>query len=261
MNYIDYQKKFIIYINNKMENNSEYYYQPSTQTNSDCNPYYLLNNFIYHEFGNGEKAIKFWPKSIGGQYSKYKRQTERTKRAKNDIHFSVGDIQHDVLSNCVNNILKDFSHLFSKEKNCCIHLRLGDAMNPHFWKNEHHDYSYAPFKEIVVYQSVKKSVPKDYTINIMYSSTAGGTVITEDIIKSSNQYVKNLTDLLKIDYQNINCFDNSHADIDFCRAIHSDIFISGVGGFTNLIVNHRKFRKLINIKLKGETLDPNTTVI
>lgn len=242
-----------------MENNSEYYYPPSSQT--DCKSHYLLNDWVYHQWGNGATAIKLWPKSLAGQYNSNKRETERTKNAKNDIHFSVGQVQHDILSNCVNNVIKDFNHLFSKKKNCCIHIRLGDAMNPHFWKNEHHDYSYAPFKEIVVYQSVKKSVPKDYTINIIYSSSAGGTASTEDMIKSSNQYVKNLTDLLKKDYQNINCFDRSHADIDFCRAIHSDIFISGVGGFTNLIVSHRNFRKLINIELKGETFDPNTTVI
>ena len=198
-----------------------------------------------------------WPKSIGGQYNKSKRQTERTKLAESNIHFSVGEVQHDILFNCVNNVIKDFSHLFSEGKNCCIHLRLGDAFNPSFWKNEFQDYSYAPFKVEVIYEYVKNSVPKNYTINIIYSSYAGLTLITEDMIKSSNQYVKNLTDLLKKDYQDINCFDNFHPDIDFCRAIHSDIFIHGVGGFTSLILNHRNFRKLVNIEVKGETLDPN----
>ena len=205
-----------------MENNNEYYYSVP-QSGSESGPY-LLNDWIHHEWGNGEHAIKFWPKSLAGQYNSNKRETERTKKAKNDIHFSVGDIQHDVLSTCVDNVLKDFSHLFSKEKNCCIHLRLGDAMCKFFWKNENHDYSYAPFKEKVIYEHVKKSVPKNYTINIIYSSIAGVTPPREDNIKASNQYVKNLTDLLKKDYQDINCFDNSHADIDFCRAIHSDIF-------------------------------------
>jgi hypothetical protein len=212
-----------------MENNNEYYYLPRKKGDSK-EGVYLLNNCIYHQFGNGEGIIQQYPKSIGGQYNKYKRQTDRCKIAKNDPHFHVGEIQHDILSNCVNNVIKDFSHLFSKGKNCCIHIRLGDAMNPFFWKNEHHNYSYAPFKEEVVYEHVKKSVPKNYTINIIYSSIAGGTLITEDMINSSKQYVKNLTDLLKRDYQDINCFDNSHPDIDFCRAIHSDIFIHGVGG-------------------------------
>lgn len=237
------------------ENNNEYYYpvpEPGT---------YLLNDWIYHEWGNGEQAIKLWPKSIAGQYNKHKRQTKRHEIQKNNIHLSIGDIQHDVLSTCVNNVLKDFSHLFSNEKNCCIHLRLGDAMHKYYWKNENHDFSYAPFKEKVIYEHVKNSVPKNYTINIIYSSIAGVTPPMEDNIKASNQYLKNLIDLLKKDYQNINCFGNSHPDIDFCRAIHSDVFITGVGGFTNLIASHRNFRKLTNISVKGETLDPNQNTI
>jgi len=234
----------------------EYYYL--TRTMETPEPYYLLNNLVYHEFQNEvEHAIELWPKSIGAQYNISKRETTRTKIAKNNIHFSVGEPQHDVLSHCVDNVIKDFSHLLSKGKRCCIHLRLGDALNPFFWKNEEHDWSYAPFKEQVVYQHVKDSVPKDYAIDIIYCSSAGGSPITEDIIESSNQYVKNLTDLLKKDYQNINCFDNSHPDIDFCRAVRSDIFIKGFGGFTNLIKSHRNFRKLKTICIRGESLDPN----
>ena len=250
-------------LNNKIndyiqeKNYNEYYYLPREEKDrKGGGPYYLLHEIVYHEFGNGLDAIKLWPKSIGGQYSKYKRQTERTKRAEIE-KFSVGQVQHDILSNCVNNVIKDFNHLFSKEKNCCIHIRLGDALNAHFWKNEHHSWSYAPFKEAVVYKCVEESVPKDYTINIIYSSIAGGSEISHDMIKLSNQYIENLISLLKKDYQKINIFGNSHPDIDFCRAINSDIFVHGVGGFTSLMVEHRRFRKLINIDIKGERLDPN----
>ena len=232
---------------NIYENHDCYYYSKD--------PRYKLNDWIYHEWGSGKQAIELWTKSIAGQYNISKRKTERTKIAESNIHFSVGQIQHDILANCVNDVLQKFEHLFCKEKNCCIHLRFGDAMNPYFWKNEHHDYSYAPFKEEVVYEHVKKSIPEDYAINIIYSSSAGGTKITEDMIKSSDRYVENLINLLKKHYQKINIFNNSHPDIDFCRAINSDIFVTGVGGFTNLITSHRDFRKLHNVMIKGEKID------
>jgi len=37
--------------------------------------------------------------------------------------------------------------------------------------------------------------------------------------------------------------------------------ITELGGYTNLMLSHRGFRKLISIGIKGETLDPNKTVI
>jgi hypothetical protein len=241
----------------------EYYYSnsninlPSKPGQFWGNDYYKLNDWIYHQWGNGKEAIQKWPKSIAGQYNKLKGHTKRTKLSEKYLDMSVGEVQQDILSNCVNNVIKDFSHLFCKEKNCCIHLRLGDAMHPHFWSATN-NFSYAPFKENVVYQAVKNSVPVDYTINIIYSSSAGGTSeVNPEVLKSSEQYVEHLVKLLKKHYQNINCWNNSHPDIDFCRAIHSDIFVCGVGGFTNLILSHREYRKLTNIKTFGVTYDPN----
>ena len=229
--------------------NKEYIYDNSGSIVDGPQHRYLLNNLVYHEFsGETADAIKYFPKSIGGKYNSLKKLNKRNKEALQNPHLSVGMPQFDILSNIVDDTTKKYNHLMNNEKNCVIHLRLGDGVDEFYIS-----IGYAPFKETVVNEYVQRFVPNDYSIDIIhvpYTALCGAR--TAKCIKKTVNYVNNLVDLLKSKYSKINIFNESHPDIDFCRIINADIFVAGIGGFTNLARSLRKYKGLATVSIPDD---------
>lgn len=72
------------------------------------------------------------------------------------------------------------------EKNCIIHLRLGDAFRECYAK-----LGYKPPDVSEIVKCVKKNVDQNYLIGLVYKPDAGG-MSDEEYREMSNEYVKKL---------------------------------------------------------------------
>lgn len=234
----------------------EYIYDNSGSVVDGPQYRYLINNLIYHRFvGEVTDALKYFPESIGARYNiiyeqhKYNPQC-RPPRVKDSMIWQ-NRVRNDILSVVVYDTTEKYRHLMNSEKNCVIHLRLGDAFAPYFMQ-----IGYAPFKETIVNEYVQKHVPSDYCIDIIHlpftalcSESFNPDKSRVSFKKETINYVNNLVGLLNGKYSKINILNESHPDIDLCRMVNADIFVADKGGFTNIARSLREYKGLVTVSI------------
>ena len=203
---------------------------------------YNMNDIISHYWGRPE-VVQYYPLSIASKYVIGTPQIIDNTYAHNNTAYREC-IDYNLLIKLTNEVSDKYDLNKYKNKQCVLHLRLGDAFD--FW-----NVGYNLENEEYIVNFLINNVPHDYTINIIsvnakYIPNNGNLENAKKYEKKSNDYLKNVIKLLKNTYSEINNLNNSHPDIDLCRMVNADIFIPGKGGYSSLACEIRNRKGLIN---------------
>lgn len=175
------------------------------------------------------------PNSIGYKFIMEKRKNSMINwyDEKNNVElFTRIALEH--LEQNLESLPKDISN------STVIHLRLGDVVCGNQW----HEQSKRPFSIDYIKSLLKYDTNKKYVIgNCFFAKTSSQNY--EECIQKSNEYLHTVVNELNAEY-----FDSKNADIDFCLAIKSKLFLQGRGFFSKLIVKIRNNLGLENIETK-----------
>lgn len=120
-----------------------------------------------------------------------------------------------------------------------VHLRLGDVVAGNEW----HEKIKRPLKIEHIKSSLQNNADNKYVIGRPFFAVASSKNY-EECIELSNKYLKDVLQELGATH-----YDSGNADIDFCCAVKSKLFVQGQGYFSKLIVEVRKRLNLPSIEL------------
>jgi hypothetical protein len=172
--------------------------------------------------------LKEHPNSIGHDYILDKK-----------IYHWVDEMT--IITNIVIRHLEKNMHLLPAdiENSTVLHLRLGDVVRGDHW----YEKIRRPF-DISYLQEIVPTNNKIYVIGQYFYSKPSSTNYAE-----GNYYSKNYLDKV-LNTFNAEHFYGGHADIDFCLAVKSKIFVQGRGFYSKLIVKVRKRLNLESIEVE-----------
>lgn len=167
------------------------------------------------------------PKSIGAEYVfKKKRNPKRsnidiiTEIALRRIHIYSSQFPADI------------------SESTLIHLRLGDVVAGNEW----HEKIKRPVEVETLTKILEPYPEKRYVIGKCFFALTSSTNYNE-CVEASETYLQKVVEALGATQ-----VDSEDADVDFCCAIKSKLFVQGKGHFSRLIVEIRKRLNLPSIE-------------
>ena len=190
----------------------------------------LLNNLNTSEI---ERLLKEHPNSFGSKYILEKRKNSNCSNI--DI---ITKIVMEYIDKNIELLPKDIS------ESIVIHLRLGDAVGGNEW----HEKAKRPLSIDYLKQLLNQNNRKKYVIGKCHFGTHSSYNI-EESITLSNKYLKDVINEFEAEH-----FNSGNADLDFCCAVKSKLFIQGKGYYSQLIVDIRN-----KFNLESITTETNDT--
>jgi hypothetical protein len=146
-----------------------------------------------------------------------------------------------IITNIVKKHLEKNMHLLPKdiENSTVLHLRLGDAVRGNNW----YEKIRRPFDISYLQEIMPKNNDKIYVIGQYFYSKPSSTNY-EECDYYSKEYLDKVLQTFNAEH-----FYGGHADVDFCLAVKSKIFVQGRGFYSKLIVEVRKRLNLESIEV------------
>ena len=186
----------------------------------------LVNGLLVKK--DRRKLMSEHPDSIAAKF--YKEKENNPEKETMDI---LKDI---VLQECEKNIDKFPVDI---EDSTVIHLRLGDVVAGHNW----HEKQKRPLSVEHLKELLKNDKNKRYIIGKCFFASPSSKNFKE-CINASNKYLNEVMEELHAEH-----LKTDDADLDWCVAVKSKLFVQGKGNYSNIIVNIIKKLNLENIEL------------